>query len=178
MRCGGDGGGGCWLGAARVAAIGPGTAERLRDANVAADLVPERFVAESLLEAFPDPDPPGARVLLARAETARDVLPDGLTARGYDVDVLAVYRTVAVVPDADAVARVRAGDVDALTFTSSSTVENFVAAVGPLDAPGVAVISIGPVTSETLRSRGLRVDAEADPHTIDGLVAALLETLR
>ena len=76
-------------------------------------------------------------MLLARAETARDVLPDGLAARGYAVDVLAVYRTVPVDPDAADVARVRAGEVDAITFTSSSTVTNFCDAVGPLDrGPG------------------------------------------
>ena len=161
----------------RVAAIGPGTADAIAARGVRADLVPERFVAESLLEAFPDPERPGSRVLLARAASARDVLPEGLAERGYEVDVLAVYRTVPVAPDPDDVARVRAGEVDALTFTSSSTVKNFCAAVGPVEASDMSVISIGPVTSEAARALGLRVDAEADPHTIDGLVAAVLETL-
>jgi len=161
----------------RVAAIGPGTADAIAVRGVRADLVPERFVAESLLDAFPDPESPNSRVLIARAEKARDVLPEGLADRGYEVDVLAVYRTVPVVPDPDDVARVRAGEADALTFTSSSTVENFCAAVGAFDAPATAVISIGPVTSETARALGLRVDAEAAPHTIDGLVAAVLEQL-
>jgi uroporphyrinogen III methyltransferase/synthase len=166
------------LARARVAAIGPGTSEALVARGVRADLVPPRFVAESLLEAFPDPDGDGARVLVARAESARDVLPEGLTARGYEVEVLAVYRTVPVAPDADHLARVRAGEVDAVTFTSSSTVKNFCAAVGPFAVPQPAVISIGPVTSETARELGLRVDTEADPHTIDGLVTAVLDTLR
>jgi uroporphyrinogen III methyltransferase/synthase len=162
----------------RVAAIGPGTADALARRGVRADLVPERFVAESLLEAFPDPERPGTRVLLARAETARDVLPEGLAARGYEVEVLPVYRTVPVAPDAADIARVRAGDVDAITFTSSSTVQNFCDATGAIADPQPAVISIGPVTSGTARELGLRVDAEADPHTIDGLVAAVLDALR
>jgi uroporphyrinogen III methyltransferase/synthase len=165
------------LAGTRVACIGPGTNHALARRGIRADLVPERFVAESLLDAFPDPETSGARVLLARAELARDVLPEGLSARGYDVDVLAVYRTVPVVADPADVARVRAGEVDAVTFTSSSTVSNFSEAVGPLDAvPNV--ISIGPVTSDTARKCGYRVDAEADPHTIDGLVEALLARLR
>jgi uroporphyrinogen III methyltransferase/synthase len=166
------------LAPARVAAIGPGTADALAARGVRADLVPPRFVAESLLEAFPDPEQPGARVLIARAESARDVLPEGLAERGYEVDVLAVYRTVPVAADAGHLERVRAGDVDAITFTSSSTVKNFCAAVGPFTAAQPAVISIGPVTSETARDLGLRVDTEADPHTIDGLVTAVLETLQ
>ena len=164
------------LAPARVACIGPGTEHALGRHGIRADLVPDRFVAESLLAAFPDPASAGAKVLLARAESARDVLPEGLAARGYAVDVLAVYRTVPVVPDPADGARVRAGQVDAVTFTSSSTVTNFCDAIGPLDHCPV-VVSIGPITSDTARARGLRVDAEADPHTIDGLVDALLAQL-
>jgi uroporphyrinogen III methyltransferase/synthase len=161
----------------RVAAIGPGTAAELAAHGVRPDLLPERFVAESLLEAFPPPGERGERVLLARAETARDVLPDGLAAAGYGVDVLPVYRTETATPSPDALERVRAGAVDALTFTSSSTVTNFADLVGPLPAPGPTVVSIGPVTSATAVARGLTVTTEADPHTIDGLVDALLATL-
>jgi uroporphyrinogen-III synthase len=144
---------------------------------VRADLVPPRFVAESLLEAFPDPRQAGERVLLARAEQARDVLPAGLAARGYEVEVLGVYRTVVSTPDPDALDRVRRGAVDALTFTSSSTVTNFVAVVGGIPDPQPLVISIGPVTSKTAAEHGLRVDAEAGEHTIDGLVGALVRAL-
>lgn len=165
------------LAGSRIAAIGPGTSSALEERGLKPDLVPERFVAESLLEAFPPPAAPGERVLIARAETARDVLPGGLRARGYEVDVLAVYRTVRAEPDSDLLARVREGRVDALTFTSSSTVANFCEVVGSLLEPAPPAVSIGPVTSETARSRGLRVVAEADPHTIDGLVAALLGVL-
>jgi uroporphyrinogen III methyltransferase/synthase len=161
------------LASTRVAAIGPGTADALARRGIRADLVPERFVAESLLAAFPPPNPDG-RVLVARAETARDVLPNGLTERGYAVDVLPMYRTVTAAPAPDALARVRAGDFDAVTFTSSSTVTNFCDVVGPLvEQP--AVVSIGPVTSTTAIERGLPVTIEADPHTIDGVVTALLQ---
>jgi len=162
------------LGGVRVAAIGPGTAEALTRAGVRADLVPPRFVAESLVEAFP-PAGLAARVLVARAETARDALPDGLTAKGYDVEVLPVYRTIATEPSAAVVEAAR--KADAVTFTSSSTVSNFCAVVGALPGGGPLVVSIGPVTSGTARDHGLRVDAEADPHTIDGLVDAVLHLL-
>jgi len=161
----------------RIAAIGSGTADALALFGVRADLVPERFIAESLLEAFPDPASAGERVLLARAEQARDVLPDGLAARGYRVDVLAVYRTVREDPDPAVLEQVRAGEVDAITFTSSSTVTNFCDVVSELPTPQPTVVSIGPVTSKTAREQGLRVDAEATEHTIDGVVAALLDRL-
>jgi uroporphyrinogen III methyltransferase/synthase len=161
----------------RVAAIGPGTARALVARGIRADLVPERFVAESLLAAFPPPDAPRARVLLARAAQARDVLPDGLGERGYTIDVLAVYRTQPATPDPAAIARVLAGEVDAVTFTSSSTVDNFCAALGRAPDPQPLVVSIGPVTSATAVGHCLRVDAEATEHTIDGLVATLLGIL-
>jgi uroporphyrinogen III methyltransferase/synthase len=164
------------LATVRVAAIGPGTAGALARHGVLADLVPERFVAESLLEAFP-PALTGERVVLARAEQARDVLPEGLERLGYEVEVVPVYRTVTATPDPDDLDRVRAGEVDAVTFTSSSTVTNFCDLVGPLPVPGPAIVSIGPITSTTAQQRGIAVTAEADPHTIDGVVAALLVTL-
>ena len=117
-------------------------------------------------------------VLLARAAAARDVLPAGLGRKGYEVELLAVYRTEPAPADPDALARLRARGVDAITFTSSSTVDNFCDAVGaPLPDPQPSVVSIGPVTSETARARGLCVDVEADPHTIDGLVEALVRKL-
>ncbi len=162
------------LGHLQVAAIGPGTATALERRGIRADLVPERFVAEALVAAFPVATSENERVLLARAEKARDVLPDGLADRGYPVDVLAVYRTVPTAPDPGDLERVRAGKVDAVTFTASSTVTGFCDLVGGLPDPQPLVISIGPITSRTARDRGLRVDAEADPHTIDGVVAAVL----
>jgi uroporphyrinogen-III synthase len=156
---------------ARVAAIGPGTAAALAAGGVRADLVPERFVAESLLESFPAAPADGGRVLLARAEVARDVLPDGLRAVGWTVDVVDAYRTVAVAAGDDARAAVAAADV--VTFTSSSTVERFLDAFGA-DALPPVVACIGPITADTARARGLTVDVEAGVHTVDGLVAALV----
>ena len=161
----------------RLAAIGPGTAAALDQRGLRTDLLPERFVAESLLEAFPAPAAGDERVLLARAEQARDMLPAGLSERGYAVDVLAVYRTVTATPDPPVLERVRRGDVDALTFTSSSTVTNLCDLLGAVPSPQPLVASIGPVTSKTALERGLRVDVEAGEHTIDGLVDALLRAL-
>jgi uroporphyrinogen III methyltransferase/synthase len=166
------------LAGVRVAVIGPGTERALAARGLVADLVPDRAVAEGLLDAFPKPDHPQARVLIARAETARDTVPDGLTEAGYTVDIVAVYRTVRAEPDAAAVTQVREGRVDAITFTSSSTVTNLCDLLGALPDPQPLVVSIGPVTSETARGRGLTVDAEADPHTIDGLVDALVSALQ
>ncbi len=164
------------LGGVRVAAIGSATAAALARRGVNADLVPERFVAEALLDAFPDPTPSADRVLVARAEQARDVLVDGLTRRGYQVDIVPLYRTVPAAPDPAALDAVRNGTIDAITFTSSSTVSNFCDLVGPL-APQPLAVSIGPITSDTARRRGIRVDAEAAEHTIDGLVATLVAAL-
>ena len=161
----------------QVAVIGPGTAAALAARGVRADLVPARFVAEALVETFPAAPATGARVLLARAEQARGALPDGLRERGYEVDVLPVYRTVATTPDPDTLERVRRGDVEAITFTSSSTVDNLCDLLGTVPDPQPLVVSIGPITSKTATSRGLRVDAEATEHTIDGLVDALLATI-
>ena len=165
------------LGGVRVAAIGPGTAAALADRNVVADLVPEQYVAESLLEALSDevgPDEVGpggpVRVLIPRAETARDLLPDGLAAAGWDVDVVPAYRTVAPTPEPGAATQLAGAEV--ITFTSSSTVTNFMDAYGAASAPEV-VATIGPITSATARDRGLEVAVEATEHTIDGLIAAL-----
>ena len=157
------------LGAARVAAIGPGTADALRSYNVEADLVPPEFVAESLLDAF---DAGSGRVLLPRAAVARDVLPDGLRAKGWDVDVVEAYRTVRPTTDQRALDAVAAAD--AITFTSSSTVTNFVEVAGTGRVPDI-VACIGPITAETARKAGLRVDVVAGTHTIGGLVEALGE---
>jgi uroporphyrinogen III methyltransferase/synthase len=150
----------------RVAAIGPGTAAALRSHGIEADVVPERSVAESLLESLAA-DPP-ARALIARAATARDVLPDGLRALGAEVDVVALYETVAEPVDPEAVQR-----ATYVTFTSSSTVRFFLSGGGEI-ANGARVVSIGPVTSETLREHGIEPDVEAAQHDIDGLVAALV----
>lgn len=159
------------LAGATVAAIGPGTARALRDRGVLADVVPERFVAEGLVEALAGR--PVRRALVARAREARDVLPDALRERGAEVDVLALYETVA---DAlDPAARDAVAAAQYVTFTSSSTVRFLLEALGgpePLAAARLA--SIGPVTSATLREHGLEPALEAPRHDIDGLVDALV----
>ncbi len=159
------------LGGVAVAAIGPGTAAALAEGNIRADLVPERFVAEGLLEAFPDG--PG-RVLLARAAVARDTLPDGLRAKGWEVDVVEAYRTIPAVPSPAALDAAAAADV--VTFTSSSTVTRFLEVAGPDRVPPL-VACIGPITAATAKEAGLTVDVEADEHSVPGLVAALVSHL-
>jgi uroporphyrinogen III methyltransferase/synthase len=164
------------LGRARVAAIGRATAEALLGVGVAADVVPQRFVAEALMEALGRrPDVDGRRVLLPRAADARDVLPDGLRALGAHVDIVPTYRTVL---DGDGAARVaehlRAGEVDLVTLTSSSTARFFVDAVGAETARVAPVASIGPVTSAAARALELRVVIESEESTIAGLVDAIV----
>ena len=157
---------------ATVAAIGPGTAAALAEHGVLADILPERFVAEALVEALLELNLEGKPVLVARAAEAREVLPDALRKLGAEVDVVAVYETVAERPDPDAIER--ASEADYLTFTSSSTVRNFVEALPDDLASKARVVSIGPVTSEAAREAGLTVDVEASRHDINGLVEALL----
>jgi uroporphyrinogen III methyltransferase/synthase len=152
-----------------IAAIGPGTAGALREHGIEADIVPERSVAESLVEALAAVDV--RRALVARAEEARDVLPGALRDRGAEVDVLALYRTVA--EPLDDAGRAAALGADYATFTSASSVRFFHEAAGTLDGP--RLVSIGPVTSAALRERGYEPVVEAGDHTPDGLVAALVD---
>jgi uroporphyrinogen III methyltransferase/synthase len=157
---------------ARVAAIGSGTAAELERRGIRADVVPERSVAEALVEALRDVPVEGERVLVARASEARDVLPDALAERGAQVDVVALYDTVAEpLDDQTRAALERATYV---TFTSSSTVRFFLE-VGGQVPPAARVVTIGPVTSETAREHGLEVHAEAGRHDIEGLLATLVE---
>jgi uroporphyrinogen III methyltransferase/synthase len=158
---------------ATLAAIGPGTAAELARHGIRADVVPERSVAEALVESLADVPVEGRRVLVARAAEARDVLPDALRERGAEVDVLALYDTVAE-PLTEAT-RKQIAAADTVTFTSSSTVRFFLEAMDGALPGGLRVVSIGPVTSATARERGLEVHLEAERHDIDGLVAALLE---
>jgi uroporphyrinogen-III synthase len=158
---------------AKVCAIGPATAAAVEALHMKVDRMPKEYVAESLLAALASDDLAGKRVLLPRAAVARDLVPLELTRRGAIVDVVEAYRTG--VPE-DAAARVRevlARNPTWITFTSSSTVKNFVAAAGGQSLDGVKVASIGPITSATARELGLTVDVEADPHTVPGLVAAI-----
>jgi uroporphyrinogen III methyltransferase / synthase len=168
------------LGHARIAAIGRATADALLGCGVAADVVPERFVAESLMEALERRnDVKGRRVLLPRAAEARDVLPHGLDALGAEVDVVPIYRTVLDGAGAAKVAgRLRAGEIDLVTLSSSSTARFFVEAVGAEAARAVPVASIGPVTSAAARALGLHVAVESAQSTIPALVDAIVARRR
>ena len=162
------------IGAAKIAAIGPATAQRVTDFRLHVDLQPEEFVAEAVVRAFEKQGGvENLRILLARAEKARDVLPKQLSSLGAIVDEGFAYRTVPETRDITG-ARRRLLDegADLITFTSSSTVENFLA-LGLAWPKRMQVASIGPVTSKTARDHGLKVDVEARRHDIEGLVEAV-----
>jgi uroporphyrinogen III methyltransferase / synthase len=158
---------------AKVAAVGPATADALRRYGVVADLVPPRAIAESLVDAFPVAVG-GGRVLVPQAAAARPVLVDGLREKGWSVEVVEAYRTDSVLAAPELVAA--AAKADAITFTSSSTVTGYLASAG-LEGVPAKVICIGPVTAGTATEAGLSVTAVADPHTIDGLIDAVVGAL-
>jgi uroporphyrinogen III methyltransferase/synthase len=162
------------IGAARIAAIGPATAQRIKDFHMHVDLQPGEFVAESLVREFrKEGDIENLRILIARAEKARDLLPRELSALGAIVDEGFAYRTVPETRDQNgAQRRLLEEGADLITFTSSSTVENFLA-LGVPWPDKMLVASIGPVTSKTARERGLEVAIEARRHDIPGLVEAI-----
>jgi uroporphyrinogen III methyltransferase/synthase len=160
----------------RVAAIGPATARALRLRGIEVDVMPTKAVGEALAEALGNVAV--TRALVVRAREARDVVPDALRERGAEVDVVPVYETVVELLNEEQAAAVAGADY--LTFTSASTVSNFLASVGGSDAWLVSgqsrprVVSIGPVTSDALRSQGMPPDIEAEEHDIDGLIAAII----
>ena len=162
------------IGGARIAAIGPATTQRLKDFHLRVDLQPEEFVAESLAREFKKAGGvENLRILIARAEKARDLLPKELSALGAIVDEGFAYRTVPETrDDIGARRRLLEEGADLITFTSSSTVENFLALGLPWPAK-MQVASIGPITSKTARDRGLEVAVEARRHDIPGLVEAI-----
>ncbi len=160
----------------RIAAIGPATASALRARGIDADVMPAKAVGEALADALAEV--PVTRALVVRAREARDVLPDALRARGAEVDVVPVYETVVELLDPEQIAAVAGADF--LTFTSASTVRNFLAAVGGAAAwlahgqSRPRVVSIGPVTSDELRAHGMEPEIEAEQHDINGLIAAII----
>ncbi|HEX3804230.1 MAG TPA: uroporphyrinogen-III C-methyltransferase [Solirubrobacteraceae bacterium] len=162
----------------RIAAIGPGTARALRLRGITTDVMPAKAVGEALAEALGDV--PVTRALVIRARDARDVVPDALRARGVEVDIVPVYETVVETLGQEQVAAVAAADF--ITFTSASTVRNFLASVGgatawlELGESRPHVVSIGPVTSDELRAHGMSPEVEAAEHDIDGLIAAIIRS--
>jgi uroporphyrinogen III methyltransferase / synthase len=157
-----------------LCAIGPATREALERFHLKVDVMAERYVAEGLLEALAEYDLSGARVLIARAAVARDLLPTELERRGAKVDVVEAYRTIAPPDLKEHAVALLAAKPDWITFTSSSTVKNLIDAVGAERLSGIRCASIGPVTSATLRQYGVPVAVEATDYNIDGLVEALL----
>lgn len=166
------------LGGARVVAIGPATAEALRARGIEPDRIPTAYQAEGILAALADEPLDGVGILIPRAAAARDVLPAELRKRGARVDVVPAYRTVPARREAQALRDLleRRG-VDAVTFTSSSTVTNFCRALGETAVPplleGVAIACIGPITAGTAREHGLTPHVVCTEYTIPALVSAL-----
>ncbi len=166
----------------KVAAIGPATAERLRSFGITADFVPAEYRAEAVVDGMRDGMRPGIRVLLVRAARAREVLPEELRAMGAEVDVAPAYQTVLPTERLEHVQNLfRKSEVDAVTFTSSSTVSNFVSMFPGTDIAGLLgntkIACIGPITADTAKRHGLTVHIQPENYTIDGLVDAIVADL-
>jgi uroporphyrinogen III methyltransferase/synthase len=167
---------------AKVAAIGPATAQRVREMGLRVDVVPEEFRAEALIESVAGASLAGQRILIPRARVAREILPEKLREAGAEVVVAPAYESVPSSEGKERLAkRLEANEVDCVTFTASSTVESFVRAFGAREAARLLaetrVACIGPITAETARGHGIRVDAEAREYTIPGLIEAVVDLL-
>lgn len=163
-----------------IGVIGPSTEKAVRELGVRADLVPHRFVAESLLEELIEEEIDGGRILIVAAEDSREVLANGLREHGAHVDVVHPYRSRLVTegPDVESLrAAIDAREIDAVTFTSASTVNGFVEQVGRERAILVTAVSIGPVTSEAARTAGIRIAMEAPEATIAALADSVVQAL-
>lgn len=157
------------LGHIKIAAVGSATCDAILQFRVGVDITPDSYDSESLLDVFPSGS---GRVLIPRAEVARDILPDGLRDKGYEVTIAPAYKTKRYHPDPGSSQSL--ADADAICFTSSSTVSNFVETYGLQKLP-TKVISIGPATTVTAVSLGIQVTKEAEIHNLDGLSAAVIE---
>ena len=161
----------------RLYAIGSKTEKAVNALGINVDVVPESFVAESLIECMGKENIKGKKFLLPRAAVARETLPDQLRAQGADVDVAPAYQTVRPQTDTgELICRLKEGAIDAVTFTSSSTVTHFMGLLGTDLLPQlkkIAVACIGPVTAKTAEKAGLKVDITAKEYTVNGLIAAL-----
>jgi uroporphyrinogen III methyltransferase/synthase len=166
------------LGRPKLAAIGPATAAKVREYRFDVDLQPAEFVAESIVEAFKEiASVENETILVVQAEAGREIVAPALSEMGAIVDEVAAYTTLPVTTDATGEAsRFREEGADIITFTSSSTVENFLALNLPWPT-GMKTASIGPITSETMRQKGLQVDCEATRSDIPGLIEAIVKDL-
>jgi len=165
----------------RIATIGPATAAAVEALGIRVDLVPDEFISEGVVKAFAGVDLTGCRVLLPRAETARDIIPEGLAGMGATVDVVTAYRTVPSDRKASEIMPLFIdGKVDVITFTSPSTVTHFLGIMGAgfRLPPQVRVACIGPVTAAAAKRAGLKVDILQERYTVEGLVEALMDYFR
>jgi uroporphyrinogen III methyltransferase/synthase len=164
----------------KVCAIGPATANQLKEKKISVDYMPKEFIAEAILDGFGKMFVKGKRVLLARAEKARDILPRGLRKMGAEVDVVAAYRTVRPKGGLKRLKQLLAkGEIDVITFTSSSTVNHFAELLKKEDLKkllnGIAIACIGPVTSRTAKGWGMKVHIQPQQYTITALTGAIVK---
>lgn len=165
---------------AKIAAIGSSTAAELLKYGITADIVPKEYRAEGIIEALKDKITAGERVLIARAQEAREVLPESLKLLGANIEVVPVYKTITETADGEnLIKKFSNSEIDIVTFTSSSTVKNLIKIIGNADLlKSVTTACIGPVTAETLKEAGIEPDIVASEYTIPGLVKAIAEGLR
>lgn len=167
------------LGNAKVAAIGVSTANKLREYGIYADVVPVEFVAEGIIEAVDGKIKPGDKILIPRAVEARSVLPDKLRAMGAAVDVVPAYQTLAGSANGEEIAAMlKNGEIDLITFTSSSTVKNLLKLLGKDGlalVKGTTAASIGPITGKTCADAGFEPQIMAEEYTIGGLTDAIAQ---
>lgn len=164
------------LAGVRVCAIGPATSKAVERHGIRVDLLPESYISESVVSAFRKAGGPGRRVLLPRAEIARDIIPESLTAMGAHCDVITAYHTIPSGMTAEDFRRItETGTIDIITFTSPSTVDNLIGMVGKENVPGDALIAcIGPVTKEAAEKAGLTVHIMAGSYTVEGMMDAMI----
>lgn len=164
----------------KICAIGPATANQLKEKGVPVHYIPKEYIAESILDGFDKMAIHGSRILLARAKIARDVLPKGLRKMGAEVEVIEVYRTVKPKGGARRLRQLVSDEgVDVITFTSSSTVNHFAELLKKENLKtclrGIAVACIGPVTARTARAQGMRVQIQPEAYTIPALTQAIAQ---
>ena len=153
----------------KIAAIGSSTADELFNFGICADFIPNEFKAESLIEMLKD-KVNGKKILIPRAQVARNILPEQLKNFGADVKVVAAYKTISAIEN-----NFNLDDVDLITFTSSSTVKNLINAVGINSIKNIKIAAIGPITSNTLKDFGITADIVAEKYTIDGLIDSIIK---
>lgn len=167
------------LGQARLCAIGPATKRALEDKGLFVEFMPKDYYAESMLDGLKEKVKPGEKVLIPRADIARPLLINGLSEMGLMADEVIAYRTIAQTPDERLIDLVKKKEIDVVTFTSSSTVKNFINCLGDINLKeameGITIACIGPITRDTALEYGLHVDVVADEFTIDGLIDSLCD---